>query len=433
MNSLKLRLLLACSLLLLSGLSFTGWTLHNINNNYNAQTEYDRLQSMVYMLLSAFEVDEQDGVVIDDDQIREIRLLQPESGLVAIITSNNSTLWESTSTTSVDSSIDDPPLTDEWQFNRNNKIATLSYGYEWMNSSESVTRYAISVRDSASPLLTQQQEFSRTLWRSLTVIGLALLLLMFLLLWWGLAPLKKIRSELSQIKQGHEQELSNQFPVEILPLTNSINRFVNHERKQIARFRNSLADLAHSLKTPLAVIKADPEVNNHPQVVTQVDQLEKIIHHQLSRAAVSGRRLLAEPVHIKPVANKVIAALQKVYADKNIEYRNHINKDFKIPINTDDLTEVLGILLDNASRYGASQITLSNNDQGQLMIDDNGPGLSVEEFERLIQRGIRGDTLESGSGIGLAIALDIIEANSGSLKRGNKQSAGLELVVSFSQ
>lgn len=433
MNSLKLRLLLACSLLLLSGLSFTGWTLHNINNNYNAQTEYDRLQSIVYMLLSAFEVDEQDGVVIDDDQIREIRLLQPESGLVAIITSNNSTLWESTSTTSVDSSIDDPPLTDEWQFNRNNKIATLSYGYEWMNSSESVTRYAISVRDSASPLLTQQQEFSRTLWRSLTVIGLALLLLMFLLLWWGLAPLKKIRSELSQIKQGHEQELSNQFPVEILPLTNSINRFVNHERKQIARFRNSLADLAHSLKTPLAVIKADPEVNNHPQVVTQVDQLEKIIHHQLSRAAVSGRRLLAEPVHIKPVANKVIAALQKVYADKNIEYRNHINKDFKIPINTDDLTEVLGILLDNASRYGASQITLSNNDQGQLMIDDNGPGLSVEEFERLIQRGIRGDTLESGSGIGLAIALDIIEANSGSLKRGNKQSAGLELVVSFSQ
>lgn len=433
MNSLKLRLLMACSLLLLSGLSFTGWTLHNINNNYNAQTEYDRLQSIVYMLLSAFEIDEQDRVEIDDDLIREIRLLQPESGLVAMITSDNSLVWESTSMTSADSHTHEMPLTDEWQFKRDNTKASLSYGYEWLNNTDSVSRYAISVRDSASPLLAQQQEFSRTLWRSLIMIGVALLLMMFLLLWWGLAPLKKIRTELSHIKQGQAEELSNQFPKEILPLTSSINRFISHERKQIARFRNSLADLAHSLKTPLAVIKADPDLNDQPQVIAQVDQLDKIIHHQLSRAAASGRRLLAEPIEVKPVADKVIAALQKVYADKSIEYHNHLTNDFRIAINSDDLTEVLGILLDNSSKYGASQITLSNHGANQMMIDDNGPGLVAEEFEKLIQRGIRGDTLESGSGIGLAIALDIIEANSGSLKRVNKQCSGLELALSFNQ
>jgi len=431
MNSLKFRLLLACSLLLLSGLSFTGWTLHNINNNYNAQTEYDRLQSIVYMLLSAFEVDEQDGVIIDDDLIREIRLLQPESGLVAMISSNNSLVWESTSMTRAASTIDEMPLTDEWQFKRDHTQASLSYGYEWINNTDNVSRYAISVRDSASPLLAQQQEFSRTLWRSLTMIGLALLLLMYLLLWWGLAPLRKIRSELSHIKQGQAEELTNLFPTEILPLTNSINRFIGHERKQIARFRNSLADLAHSLKTPLAVIKADPQVSDHPQVIAQVDQLDKIIHHQLSRAAVSGRRLLAEPVEIKPAANKVIAALQKVYANKNIEYRNQLSNDFKISINPDDLTEVLGILLDNASKYGATQITLSNQGTNQLIIDDNGPGLTAEDFDQLMQRGIRGDTLESGSGIGLAIALDIIEANSGTLNRVNKQNPGLKLALTF--
>lgn len=431
MNSLKLRLLLACSLLLLSGLSFTGWTLHNINNNYNAQTEYDRLQSIVYMLLSAFEIDEQNSVVIDDDLIREIRLLQPESGLVAMITANDSLAWESTSMTSTDSYSHNLPLTDEWQFNRDNKQATLSYGYEWLNSDDSVSRYAISVKDSASPLLAQQQEFSRTLWRSLTVIGLALLLLMFLLLSWGLAPLKKIRSELSRIKQGKAEQLSDEFPKEILPLTNSINRFITHERKQISGFRNSLADLAHSLKTPLAVMKANPEVNDQPQVIAQVDQLDKIIHHQLSRAAVSGRRLLAKPIKVKPVATKVIAALQKVYADKEIEYHNQISNDFKIPINADDLTEVLGILLDNSCKYGASNITISNLGDKQMLIDDNGPGMNADEFETLIQRGIRGDTLESGSGIGLAIAVDIIEANSGSLTRVEKQGSGLELALSF--
>ena len=431
MNSLKLRIFLASSLLLLTGFSFTGWALHNVNSNYSGQAEYDRLQSVIYMLLSAFEINEQDKIVIDDDQIREIRLLQPESGLIATVTSNNMLVWESTSKTNEDIVSFTNPLTDEWQFNRSSANSSLSYGYEWVNANDSISRFAITVTDSASPLLEQQQEFSSTLWRALSIIGIALMLLMFLFLWWGLSPLKKIRSELSQIKKGHAEELSEQFPDEIKPLTNSINRFITHERKQIARFRNSLADLAHSLKTPLAVIKANPALRDLPEIIAQVDQIDKIIHHQLSRAAASGRRMLAEPIQVKPVADKVIAALEKIYLEKNIKYHNRINVNFSLSINEDDLTEVLGVLLDNAAKYGASEISLSNNSESKLFIDDDGPGLTPDEFQKLIQRGIRGDTLESGAGIGLAIAVDIIEANSGHLIRLQKEQAGLRLALNF--
>jgi two-component system sensor histidine kinase PhoQ len=192
------------------------------------------------------------------------------------------------------------------------------------------------------------------------------------------------------------------------------------ERQQRQRYRNTLDDLAHSLKTPLSVISGSLQQQQGDQTIAeQVERMNQIISHQLQRAVVANPGVPGRAVAIQPIVERLVASLGKVYRDKNIQPDIQINPDISFNGDERDLMEVLGNLIENAFKYGKQKISVSG-DQTQktitIIIEDDGKGVAKEARQTILQRGARADTVTSGQGIGLAVAVDILSSYQGSLQ-----------------
>ena len=228
------------------------------------------------------------------------------------------------------------------------------------------------------------------------------------MLQWGLRPLRKVADEIRAIESGEKDSLSGIYPKELLHLTNNINDLIKNERNHLIRYRNTLGDLAHSLKTPLAVLQGYFEQNKSDHqtketVTAQLWRMQEIVDYQLQRAAVSGKQTFNKPVEILPVADQIISALDKVYIDKQIATQTDIDPELKFYGEKGDLMEVLGNVFDNAYKWAKSRIEISikadeETDKRRpgirIMIEDDGPGIDREKINQITQRGVRGDERE---------------------------------------
>lgn len=260
-------------------------------------------------------------------------------------------------------------------------------------------------------------------------LGLALLLLLGFLwlgLGWGIRSLRSLSAELDDVETGKRASLSDEHPRELLRLTRSLNRLLESERQQSERYRHSLDDLAHSLKTPLAVLQGVGEVlstqhSNSDQgrtLLGQVNRMSQQIRYQLQRASLRKSGLLRYQVKLKPLLASLLEALDKVYRDKRVRVTQTFSTELRMPVEQGALLELLGNVLENAYRLCINEIHISARltEAGcELIVEDDGPGVPKHQRERILKRGERLDTQYPGQGIGTAVVKDIIDSYGGQL------------------
>ena len=242
-------------------------------------------------------------------------------------------------------------------------------------------------------------------------------LLMFILRW-GTKPLRDLAMHVKQIEQGDKEQLQGNYPVELRSVSDNLNQLIQSERLQRERYHKTLADLAHSLKTPLAVIQTDLDKHANSLISDQIQRMDDIVKHQLQRAVLTTPTNLTDAVPVLELVNRLVLAMNKVYAVKNLSISTDIPENVVFRGDKRDLMEVLGNLIDNACKSAVRQIIVAAKlKQFILTIDihDDGSGIDEDKRERLIKRGQRADTRNAGQGIGLDVANDIIESYQGEL------------------
>ena len=296
------------------------------------------------------------------------------------------------------------------------------------------------------PTREYQGVFNGFAWQLRLWLGIALLVLLGLLwfgLTWGFRSLRGLSAELDQVEAGTRAGLSEQHPRELLRLTGSLNRLLENERQQRERYRHSLDDLAHSLKTPLAVLQSVAEVidnqpNNREQsqvLQQQIERMSQQIGYQLQRASLRKSGLIRHSTHLSPLLDTLCGALDKVYRDKQVQVLRDFAPEQHLPMERGALLELLGNLLENAYRLCLGQVRVSVRQQGgtlELCVEDDGPGVPADQRERILRRGERLDAQHPGQGIGTAVVKDIIESYGGELQLEDSALGGASFRVRLS-
>jgi signal transduction histidine kinase len=246
-----------------------------------------------------------------------------------------------------------------------------------------------------------------------------------LLVYLGLRPIEAVREDIRKLEQGSVEKLSNQVPSEIQPLVNEVNRLLQLMHQRMTRSRNALGDLAHALKKPLTVIRQvrqDPVVKGNDNIRTQLEQqtedMAQSIERYLRRARLAGEGPAGSYYSLTDDLPPLLSTLQQIYADKALRIEPVLPNIATLPIDREDLQEMLGNLLDNACKWARSRVRLSieSNHHITITIEDDGPGVSDEESAQLLMRGNRLDESVLGHGLGLAIVKDIVDQYDGKVK-----------------
>lgn len=438
MISLRTRVTLAAALVLAVFVALTALALERAFEDSARTAMRERLFAQLYLVMAAAEVDET-GTLQMPPRLGEPRLNLPGSGLYARIGSaGGKPLWQSPS--AVGLTLPSPPLTSPGAelFSRSalngtdHFLAALTIEWEGANGSVPLL---FSVTEDTRPFLAQMQRYRHNLWSMLGVMAVLLLLMLLAALAWGLRPLGTVAREVRAIEGGEQERLTRNYPAELKRLTDNINALLHHERAQQARYKNAMADLAHSLKTPLAVLRSLGGRGEHAQIIDeQVTRMDKIVQYQLQRAATAGRSVLSSPLPVAPLTDRLLNTLQKVYRDKELNI--HLSMDPQAYFRGDegDLMELLGNLLDNACKWAVAGVWLEvRQEKGTLRlgVEDDGPGIPPHQVERVLARGVRLDETTPGHGIGLPMVRDIVEAYDGKLEIVHSPHGGARIIVSL--
>jgi two-component system sensor histidine kinase PhoQ len=450
--SLNTRLLLASSVVLVAFLGSTGLVL---DNAFRASVETglrDRLQGHVYALLAASDLDPQGRLQLPVE-LPDPRFSLVGSGLYAeVVRDNGASVWRSKSMLGLNIPFVQTPTLGQHVFTRltadnGTPLNSLSFTVSWETTTHSNQRYTYRVAESLTSFNAEVAHFQRSLWGWLGAAALLLLLVQGAILRWSLAPLRRVAGELRAIESGHTQRLSGDYPRELRNLTGNLNGLLENAQTHLKRYRDSLGNLAHSLKTPLAVLRGavDSDANAAALRATAHEQLACMTHlieYQLQRAAASGRTPLAAPVAVKPVVEGVVAALAKVYADKGVQVSLDVDASVTFHGDVGDLTEMLGNLLDNACKWCRHQIRVQIHRQPlsgslhpvlEITIEDDGPGIPGALKARVLERGARADSAIPGHGLGLAMVQDTVMLYRGQMTLQTSPLGGLAVRLQFDQ
>lgn len=440
-RSIWARQLIAASLGLLAFLALAGYTL---DHTFRVTAESDleqKLKGYAYAFAGQAEI-ARSGTIIPpiDERMPDSEFLRPGSGLYARIYTAD-TIWDSPSSRGpvfpepamASSGAEEfrGPVPFENINGAPGNLYVYSYGLlrpgEPLEQSTDVP-FTIQILEDAEVLDVRVKLFRGTLIRALGLAGLVLLILQAVILRWSIQPLGKVIEELKKVQTGRINKLSERHPVEIQPLTESINQFIDTERQNLERQRNSLDDLAHALKTPLAVMRSmldndasDAELRS--ELGTQLQRMNEQVSYRLTRAA-AGHKLFSSGIEIEPTASDIVTSLEKIYVDRGVFAGFEINPAARFYGEIGDLQEILGNLLENAFKWAKSNVLLTveleafPNGKGKgllIAVDDDGPGIAPDQVASVLQRGVRGDQRVKGHGIGLAIVQEIVSSYSGKL------------------
>jgi two-component system sensor histidine kinase PhoQ len=443
--SLAARQLLAASLGLLGFLGLTGIALDQAFGETARNSQRERLENFAKAYLNGTET-LRSGAVVLPEAAPDPRFERPGSGLYAGLVGEN-LRWESAS--SLGRVLPVPEAGQPGLGRYEGPLAAAESSGEPLQ----VYRYALttiwetgkgdiqltfSVYEDARTLDEQVAVFRRTLWSYLGVATLLLLLVQGLVLRWSLRPLKGVEAELQGVQTGDVARLGDSHPRELRPLTEAVNALIDSERGNVESVRRTLGDLAHSLKTPLAVLQSrlDAQASGEElraEVQAQVMRMNDIVSYQLARAARTGHVLFAAPLPIEPHAEAIVLSLEKIYAAKGVLCEFEIAPSARFHGELGDLQELLGNLLENAFKWARSRVALEvaalpgsigKRSGVRIAVEDDGPGIPPEKVEHLLQRGVRGDERVQGHGIGLSIVLDIVAAYRAELKVTRSETLG---------
>lgn len=447
-GSLQTRLVVAGSLVLAAFLGLTGFALDQAYTDSAETATMEKLKGQVYALLGAADVDKR-GRLRLPQSLPDPRFSEPDSGLYAQVEGEKGKYrWQSPSMIGREPAMIEPAPAGEWRFRKSGSPVDtfiLSFGVLWEDNAGKEQAYTIMVSQTADSVISQVESFRFTMFLWLGGSALILLLAQALVLRWGLTPLRQVVIDLKHIEAGEADALEGEYPKELLGLTQNINSLISHGRASQKRYRNSLGDLAHSLKTPLAVLQGAMDSREasalREAVKEQLPRMDEIVRYQLQRASASGRSDVTRAQLVAPIAMKIINTLQKVYLDKKVSCDLELSADAQFYGDQGDLMELLGNLLENSFKYckGSVLVQVRGQDAGsgvrsslQIILGDDGPGIPESEWKRVLGRGERQDQRQPGQGIGLSVADDIVRLYGGELEIGHSALGGAEIRVRFS-
>ena len=421
-TSIRARLLLGAALVLLAFLTSAGLAVQRANAESVRAAYFGRLQSTIYLLLAAAELNA-GGALVMPPAFAEPRLSLPGSGLYAgIYNVLQGEQWQSASTLGLQLPFQRSLQAGQWlnetADGSGRSFLSVSYAVTWKASAREAP-LVLTVLEDRAAFDREVSAFTRTLWLWLGGAAVLLLLAQLWLLRWGLAPLRHVASEIRRIEQGEQSRIEGRYPTEISGLTDNLNTLIQQERVRQTRQRDALSFLAHSLKTPLAVLRsALAEPAQLPATVAQqVGRMDDIVQHQLGRAIASGAARFAPPLLLAPIVQRIHDALAKVYAEKALDFSVECPPDLAWRIDEADLFELLGNLLDNAAKWARTQVLVRIEREAgclRICIADDGPGFS--DTESVLRLHVRGDERMPGHGVGLAVVRDLVASYQGELK-----------------
>jgi len=405
------------------------------------------LDSQMVTLIAAAEPDSSGGYDAPLNGL-DTRLATPDSGLYAQIQSDNH-VWRSPSMAGVHIDFGPPIAQGERDFSYalvgHTRVAIESRGISFADDPKQQGHaLTFSVAVSLTPYEQQLWIFRSRMLGWFTGLMLLLLLSLAALLRKVLAPLRRLEREIHEVEEGRSEMLGSGYPRELSGVARHLNALLIGERKRVARYRDTLGNLAHGLKTPLAVMRS--ALSGEPQraalpdaasrsaeirtpltvtIGTEIDRMAGIIEHQLKRAASGGALLGQAPVAVSAVAADLRGALLKVYSRKDLSIELAIQEGGHFIGDRGDFVELLGNLMDNACKWCREKVRVSvgveerrgagERESLTLTVEDDGPGIAEENRAKVLERGVRTDEKVPGHGLGLAMVHDTVDLYGGKL------------------
>ncbi|NQF17865.1 two-component system sensor histidine kinase PhoQ [Enterobacter hormaechei] len=269
--------------------------------------------------------------------------------------------------------------------------------------------------------------------------------LLWVAAWWSLRPIESLAKEVRELEEHHREKLNPETTRELTSLVRNLNRLLKSERERYDKYRTTLTDLTHSLKTPLAVMQSTLRSmrssklsvdDAEPVMLEQISRISQQIGYYLHRASMrSGSALLSRELHpVAPLLDNLTSALNKVYQRKGVNISLDISPEISFVGEKNDFMEVMGNLLDNACKYCLEFVEVSarvTDNELHIIVEDDGPGIPRNKREVVFDRGQRADTLRPGQGVGLSVAREIVDQYEGKIETGESLLGGARMEVIF--
>jgi two-component system, OmpR family, sensor histidine kinase PhoQ len=445
--SRKLVLAVAVPLVLFCVLTLV--VLDYLFKDISNKAQRELVEQQLVSLVSAIEANSDGSIdvrVLDP----ESQLLTPGSGHYANVTDRSGVaLWSSPSLAGIQLDFGAPIASGERRYAvqtlaDGTRLQTLSRGLQWEYVRGESREVVLNVAESSESYREQLTTFRRTMMGWFAFMTLGMLALLGWLLRLTLAPVRRLETEIGEVEAGARERLGDHYPRELSGTTATLNSLLVSERTRIARYRDSLGNLAHELKTPLAVMRAALRQESALQLETspatainhEIDRISTIVDRQLTRASGGGAVTIGQaPCLVATVANELRATLLKVRSAKDLHIALQLQSGAAFVGDPGDLTEMLGNLLDNACKWCQSQVRLRASivartagaavaegiagvvgAQLLLQVDDDGPGVAANDRTRILERGVRADERAEGHGLGLAMVSDTATLYGGELR-----------------
>ena len=443
--SIRARLIWGAFVVLLVFLAGAGWAVQQAYINSVRAERFARLQTTIYLLMAGAELNAQ-GALVMPATLAEPRLSLPGSGLYANIANlDKNEEWQSASTLGLNPPFQRTQAPGQWHFDTvlvspaqagktsgaTRSFLAASYTVKWTVNNRAAP-LVFSVLEDKAAFDRELQAFEHTLWRWLGGAGVLLLLTQSLLLRWGLAPLRRMAQEIQHIEQGEQDRVDGAYPAELAGVTHNLNVLMAQERARQTRYKDALDDLAHSLKTPLAVLRASLDTPEElpGMVAQQVARMDDIVVHQLGRAGASGAARYAPHLALAPILVRIRDTLAKVYVDKQLVFTLDCPPALSWRMDEGDAFEMLGNVLDNAAKWAHNKVTVRLWVDGKrlfIRVCDDGPGFSDPQMVHA--RRVRLDEQVPGHGIGLAVVRDLVASHQGELAVSKADLGGAQIDI----
>ena len=430
-HSLTRRLLVSVAVALVAFFGVSIFTLDSLFRSLADRSLAELLDAQMLALIAAAEPDREGGIGSGAANF-EVRLQTPGSGLYAEIRQRDGiSLWRSPSMAGTFLEFRSSLRPGERHLDfvttgRGERLAVARRGISWDRAGHIPHQLVFTVASSMAAYDQQLQRFRRQLIGGFLAIGFLLVATLALLLRWVMSPLGRLEREIGAVEAGQSAALSGGYPRELDGVANNLNTLLESERRRIARYRDTLGNLAHSLKTPLAVIRTSLQgLGDRAAVIqTEAQRMTGIIEHHLRRAATSGGQAIVRTlVTVLPVCLELKSALRKVHRAKDLLIEIEVSPALQFLGDRDDLLELVGNLLDNACKWSRSRVRVSANLRSdpaprnlQLLVEDDGAGIAAEQQERVLGRGQRADETVPGHGLGLAMVCDTVALYGGTIE-----------------
>ena len=433
-RSINLRLLLAVLLMVLLALPVAGWLLAHHYRTAAVNAFDERLEATLNVVIAGVTYDPLAGQLNYERALGDPRFDHVYSGWYWQITddANHSvtsrSLWDQRLPVLESERVTARTLPGP----RGQQLRVVERDI-YLAPLEAPLHVSVAARD--DDLREDIQEFQQMLWLGLLGLGALLLGVLALQVRWGLAPLRRMNANLREVEQGRTEQLETRLPDELATLAKSMNAVLARDQRLIERGRHTAGNLAHALKTPISVMRLLAKQlpsESRSAWEAELSRIDSAVRHHLARASAAGEGVRFAPVALQGTLAPLITGLARLAQRRHITLRQTVDSGVRVHMDGQDLQEMVGNLLDNALRWGKSDVHIRLQAQSEmllLVVSDDGPGMTPQECQAAVQRGRRLDEQRSGSGLGLAIVTDLVTLYHGQMRLQRAESGGLEVVI----